>query len=34
MMTEKQMAAAIILAVAVGVLTYFSTRNDDDGGAV
>ena len=32
-MTEKQLAAAIILAVAFGVLSYLSTR-DDDGGAV
>ncbi len=32
-MTEKQLAAAIILAVAYGVLTYFCTRRDD-GGAV
>ena len=32
-MSEKQLAAAMILAVAFGVLTYFCTR-DDDGGAV
>lgn len=34
MMTHKQLAAAIILAVAFGVLSYLSTRDDDDGGAV
>lgn len=33
-MTDKQLFAAIILAVAYGVLTYFSTRGDDDSGAV
>lgn len=33
-MTDKQLFAALILAVVYGVLTYLSTRGDDDGGAV
>lgn len=33
-MTDKQLFAALILLIAFGVLTYLSTRGDDEGGAV
>jgi hypothetical protein len=33
-MTDKQLLAALILAIAYGVMTYLITRDDDDGGAV